>query len=540
VLPFENLGDASDAYFADGITDAVRGKLTGLANVEVIARASSMQYRGTTKLPGDVARELGVRYLLTGTVRWAKGAGTNHVQVSPELVEISNDGAAASRWQQPFDAEMADVFRVQSEIAGKVAEAMRVAVGGADQVRLTEVPTRDPAAYDAFLRAEAIYFSRGSGPTSVRRAVTEYERAVSLDTGFALAWSRLARARALLYSNGVPTPELGRLAREAADRALRLAPKSEFAHIALSSYYRNIEGDPARALVELETARSLAPNDPEVLSRLAGTYAALGRFDDALVSARAAQQLDPRSAAPAIQLTSSLLRLRRYPEARQAVTRELALAPNVSSVQDYVMVALGEGDLSEARGILAKEGAQLDPDDVLAFIGTYQDLGWVLDDAAQRRLLAIGPEPFDNDRATWAIVRAQVYGWRGDSAAARAWGDTAAREFAAQIRTAPNDAQRHVMLGLAYAYAGRRPEAVAEGERGVALLPIDRDYLNGPYMVHQLARIHLLLGNREKALDLLEGLLAQPYYLSPGWLRIDPTFAPLKGHPRFEKLIANR
>ena len=540
VLPFENLGDSSEAYFADGITDAVRGKLTGLANMEVIARASSMRYRGTTKSPTDIARELGVRYLLTGTVRWAKGSGTSHVQVSPELVEIAGDGAASSKWQQPFDAEIADVFRVQGEIAGKVAEAMRVAVGGVDQARLVEVPTRDSAAYDAFLRAEALYWSNPSAPTQLRRAIAEYERSVTLDSTFALAWARLSRTRSMLYSNGVPTPELARLAREAADRAVRLAPQSEFTHVMLSSYYRAVENSPERGLAELEIARASAPNDPEVHSKLASTYASLGRFEDALSSARLAQQLDPQSISPASNLQRVLVRLRRYPEARAAADRELALAPNISSLEDRMMVSLAEGDLAGARRILDDGGSRMNQDELVAFLATYQDLGWVLTDAQQLRLLALGPDVFDDDRANWAIVRAQVYDWRGDPVAARAWGDTAAREFAQQLRASPNNAQRHTFLGLSLAYAGRRTEAIAEGERGMALLPLERDYENGTYMRHQMARIYLLIGDREKALDILESILARPYYLSPGWLRIEPTFAPLKGNPRFEKLIAAR
>jgi Flp pilus assembly protein TadD len=164
----------------------------------------------------------------------------------------------------------------------------------------------------------------------------------------------------------------------------------------------------------------------------------------------------------------------------------------------------------------------------------------VLDDEAQRRVLTFGPELFDDDRASWALARAQFYGWRGDASSARAWGDTAVRALEQQVRVSPDDAQLHALLGLALAHAGRGAQAVAEGNRSTALLPMERDAVNGPYMHHLLARIHVLLGEQEKALDVLEPLLARPYVLSPGWLRIDPSFAPLKGNPRFEKLIAGR
>jgi serine/threonine-protein kinase len=541
VLPFENLGDSANAYFAEGITDAVRGKLTALPSLEVIARGSSIQYRATAKPPTEVARELGVRYLLTGTVRWARGTGrASRVQVSPELVEIKPDGTAASRWQQPFDAEIADVFRVQGEIATRVAEAMRLTLGVADQARLVEVPTRDPAAYDAFLRAEAMFTSGATSATELRRTVAEYERAVSIDTAFADAWARLAGARALLYANGVPTPALGRQAREAADRALVLAPTRALGHRALASYYMNVERNPQRALTEVEAARAATPNDATVLSVLAGVYSATGRFQDAVTAARSAERLDPRAMLPLQQLRGALSALRRYREAREVADREMTLSPNVSSIEDRVIVALAVGDLADARRVIDDASKRVNPDELFTYLAIYQDLGWVLDDAAQRRLLSLGAEHFDGDRAIWSIVRAQVYGWRGDSAMARVWGDTAAREFDVQMRLSPEDAQRHAFHGLSLAYAGRAAEAIAEGQRGVALLPVERDAVNGPYQLHLLARIYLLAGERERALDMLDGLLARPYFLSPGWLRIDPTFASLEGNPRFEKLAAGR
>jgi tetratricopeptide (TPR) repeat protein len=243
---------------------------------------------------------------------------------------------------------------------------------------------------------------------------------------------------------------------------------------------------------------------------------------------------------PLQQLRGALSALRRNGEAREVADREMALSPNLSSIEDRVIVSLAEGDLEGARRFLASAGQRVNQDELVTYLAIYQDLGWVLDDASQQRLLSLGPEHFDNDRATWSIVRAQVYRWRGDSASARVWGDTAAAEFAAQVRANPDDAQRHAFHGLALAYAGRRADAIAEGERGVALLPVERDAVNGPYQVHLLARIYLLAGEREKALDLLEQLLGRPYYLSPGWLRIDPTFASLEGNARFEKLIAAR
>jgi tetratricopeptide (TPR) repeat protein len=182
--------------------------------------------------------------------------------------------------------------------------------------------------------------------------------------------------------------------------------------------------------------------------------------------------------------------------------------------------------------------SRVDPVALLAFFGTYQDLYRVLDDAQQQQLLALPPSAFDDDLGNWGIVRAQTYWLRKDPAKARVYADSARLAFDEQLRATPDDDQRHVFRGLALAYLGRKAEAIAEGKRGVSLLPIRRDAYNGPYDQHQLARIYLLVGEPEKALDQLEPLLKMPYYLSPGWLKIDPTFAPLRGNARFERLVA--
>src|SRR6476659_7829292 len=180
VLPFENLGDSSDAYFADGVGDEVRSKLAGIAGLSVIARGSSNQYRHTTKSPEQVARELGADYLLTATVRWDKAGGASRVRVSPELVDVGPGHAPRTRWSQPFDAALTDVFQVQGEIAAKVASALDIALADSAQRKLEAAPTANLAAYDAYLKGLA---SLGNDPPTLRRAIGYYERAVALDSG---------------------------------------------------------------------------------------------------------------------------------------------------------------------------------------------------------------------------------------------------------------------------------------------------------------------------------------------------------------------
>ncbi len=201
VLPFENEGDSADGYFADGMTEAVHDKLTGLSGLEVIGTASSRQYRGTTKTPQQIGQELGVRYLLEGRVRWAKGAGgASRVRVSPELIDVNS---ASDKWAQPFDAPLTDVFQVQGDIAGKVAQSLQVALTPAAQQTLASRPTSDLLAYDAYLRGVAIA-EQGNSPQLLHRAIGAFREAVARDSIFALAWSELGHEYYLLFFNALP------------------------------------------------------------------------------------------------------------------------------------------------------------------------------------------------------------------------------------------------------------------------------------------------------------------------------------------------
>jgi eukaryotic-like serine/threonine-protein kinase len=536
VLPFENLGDSTDAYFADGITNEVRGKLSQISGLAVIARASSNEYRNTTKPPQQIARELGADYLLTATVQWEKTpGGPSRVRVSPELVRVAPGAAPTTTWQQGFDASLTDVFKVQADIAGKVASALDVALADSARRTLAAGPTANLAAYDAFLKGEAATDGMATGnPGSLRRALGYYEQAVARDPAFVPAWARLAQARAYLYANSTPTPELAAQVREAAERARALGPDRPEAQLALGAYYRMID-DRRQALAAFQAGIKLAPANPELLTEAAVSEQSLGRWDAAFPYLEKAAALDPRSANTARRIGFTLLWLRRYPEARVALDRGLTLAPaNITIIENRAMVALAQGDLAGAREVLRASIGVVDPAALVAYFGTYWDLYWVLDDAQQQQLLTLPPAAFDDDRATWALVRAQLWHHRGNASQARAYADTARQGFEEQLRASPDNAQLHSLQGLALAYLGRKAEAVAEGERGVAL---GQQATFGPYYQHLLARIYLLGGEPGKALDQLEPLLKKPYYLSPGWLRIDPTFAPLKGNPRFERLI---
>jgi tetratricopeptide (TPR) repeat protein len=457
-------------------------------------------------------------------------------------VEIRDSGAPASKWQQPFDAALTDVFQVQSDIASRVAQALGVALGGGEEKRLAEPPTRSLSAYDAYLKGEEASQSLAvEDPSALTKALAFYEQAVAQDPAFMQAWAQLSRVSSRLYDLSTPTPERAERSRTSAERAVALAPNRPEGHLALGMYQTFVLRDPVRAVDQYARGRLLAPNDAELLAATALAEEFLGRWDLSVEHFRQAERLDPRSVLTQNKLGEALLFLRRLDEARRNIDRGLALAPsNLSMIELHVMTFLMQGDLAGARSVLRNPPKGVEAAALVSYVASFWDLVWVLDEEERRLLLSLTPSAFDNDRGGWGLALAQACALKGDTAQLHATAEAAREAFEEQLRASPGDRQRYVLLGVALAYLGRKEEAIREGERGVALGTSIRDAYSLPYFRHQLARIYILVGEPEKALDQLETLLKTPYFLSPGWLKIDPNFDPLRNNPRFQKLVIGK
>ncbi|HYX21202.1 MAG TPA: protein kinase, partial [Thermoanaerobaculia bacterium] len=450
VLPFENLGAPEDDYFADGIADEVRAKLTSLPNLQVIARGSSTPYKKTTKTPKQIAEELNASYLLTATVRWVKSAGMNRVHVTPELVDVTRPDAPTSKWQQPFDASLTDVFQVQSDIASKVAQALGVALGAGEQKQLAEKPTENLAAYDAFLKGRDIQgHGNSTDPTSLHKALAFYEQAVALDPNFAEAWAALSHAASGLYGNGTPTAALAVRARQAAEKAIALAPDRPDGYSAMGSYERQVKNDIRKAAEQYEKGQRLAPGDPRFLFAAALLDQGLGNWGPSIKKLRQVESLDPRSVPARRVLGFTLLFLRRYPEAREALDRALALAPtNLDALEYKAMTYAAEGNLAGAREVL--NGAPKEIETALvAACAYYYAFAWSFDDAQRDLLFRLTPTAFDDDRGQWALSLADASALRGDVASATKYATEAVAAFAPQVAELPEDPGRRINLAAA-------------------------------------------------------------------------------------------
>ena len=533
ILPFANQGTADDAYFADGIVDEVRGKLAKVGQLTVIASSSANQYRNSPKTPVEIAKELGVDYLLTGKVRWAGAPGaTRRVQVVPELVDGKT---GATTWQQSFDANMSDVFQMQTSIASQVAGALGAVLGSADQAELEARPTTNAAAYDLYLKGRAIVTNSSAAQ---RVAAGYFEQAVALDSTFAEAWARLGRALTTVYNNGTRDPLVGRRAKEAINRALTLAVNTPTPHSAAARYYQLVDRNVTVADREINLALLAAPKDADVLSQSANLDMQAGRFEAALEKLQRARELDPRSQPTLSTLLTVLVNLHRFDEALGTAPQALALAPGDLGTTEYAAAAhVGKGDLAGAQAVIRDAIGPASATELVAYFAGYNELAWLLEDREYQLLFRLSPAAFDNDQAWWGQSLAIAASQRGDTARARAYADSALAISAAQSAANPTDPQLHALYGVVLALTGRGAEGIREAEQAVALAAPQPNDQNSLYARVQLVRVYIIAGKKEQAIEGLESLSRAQYSITPNRLRLDPTFAPLKGNPRFEKLL---
>ncbi len=544
VLPFDNLGDSADAYFADGVANDVRTKLSQVAGLAVIARTSSNEYRHTRKTAQQIARELGASYLLTATVQWEKvPEQVSRVRVTPELVEVGAGHAPRTRWGQQFDASMTDVFQVQTDIATQVVRALDVALSDSNRRQLAIRPTHNLDAYDSFLRGrEKGPYSGHITPTAMRAAEAEFQRAVRLDSTFAAAWAGLAMTHIALYRLGGIQMADAEAARAEVERAVALAPDLPEVRAATGLYQQVVLGNVRRALEEYDAGLRMSPSSSDLLGLAADADFTLGHQSAAIERVETAVRLDPRSTRLAITLARTYLETRRYSDAQRALDRARELLPaSILTPYTQALLFVSTGDLRKAREALRLAYTESDSTTVVAYVAIREELIWLLQDAEQRLLLRLTPAALDSGRADWALALAQTYWFRGNRDRARAYGDTAAVAFAALIREGTNVADRAqavALLGLALAHSGRMHEAKLRGREALAIAqgttapPWQQSYIQ-----LQVARIKLLAGEPEGAIDHLELALKNSGLISPGWLKVDTRFASLRGSPRFERLV---
>lgn len=539
VLPFENLGHAEDEYLAAGITEEISNRLASVPGLGVVAPPRNDPQVSPTRPPGEVGRELRTDFVLRGAVRWhARPGESGKVRISPSLVRCADDTVV---WAAVLDRRTEDVFSLQSEIAATVLQHLQQALGTCD-LGAGEAPlSTNPEAYQAFLRG-LFHTHRQQIARGQEMAITMFRRAVELDPSFARAHAMLARAYALLYHiNQQTQPEMKRLAREALSRARSLSPDAVETADSEVLYLYWCERDFPGALDRLRVARSRFGERPSVFAFEGYLLRRLGRWREALEAQRKALELAPKDFVLHQQTAITAVYLGLYDEALRLQQEVIRLNPD--EALGYASASFiqrdGLGDLVGARRTLESAPDRSDPDLARAFF--WQEVAeGRFDDAiaTAERLPADEPVDASYDRLIpRSMLVAAAYDCAGDRQHARESYAETLEQIRVKLRIEPNNSRLHQFRGLALAGLRRSAEAIAAGEHAVESCPVTHDAIDGVEALESLAEIMTAVGERERALDVLERLSELPGPLGPTALRLQPRWRSLHGHPRFEALV---
>ncbi len=539
VLPFDNLGPAEDDTFVAGITGVITARLAGIDGLEVIPRTSALPYAGTERNIQKIGAELGVDYILDGTVERERPTDvTSRLRIIPTLVRVSD---SKQMWAEVYDSNMTDVFRVQSDLAERVAQALDITVLAQERQALQSQTTENLEAYDYYLRGNA-YMERGCGQKeNARVAVQMYRRAVDLDPEFVLAQAMLSEAHAALYFYGHDRSE-ARLAsaKQAVDAAVRLAPDLPDVHEALGIYYYWGLLDYDRALEECAIVLRSRPNDSLLFVFIGAVQRRQGKWDQSLRSFEKAMKLDPRSSLSSECFADSSAMLRDYPQAERYFQRAISLSPDLAyPYARYIKTLLSQqGQTQKARDVLrqAREHVDLHEDDLLAYYAILLDIfdghyAPAREFLSAHEALALETQFFYVPKAQ---LDAQISRLESDLLRAQESYNSARILLEDQIQERPQDASLRSALGIAYAGLGRRDDAIREGRLAVELLPVTKEAWAGLWRLEDLARIYTMVGEYDAALDQIEYLVQNPGELSIPLLDLDPVWDPLRDHPRLQ------
>jgi TolB-like protein len=536
VLPFTHVGKPEDRYIAEGLTEEIRSRVAGISGLTVIARASAANYQSGGPL-ADVARELQVQYVVTGTVRTDRApSGEGQVRVTPHLIRV--DGTEV--WSEGFDAQLAPggLFEMQSSIAKGVAKQLNVSLLLPEQVALTRPPTENAEAYQAFLRGN-VYASHRYQEEPARLAVESYAEAVRADPRFALGYARLAEAQTMYYYFHDKARARLDTAATAITRAIALDSTLLEARLARGylSWWGRLDAD--SALADLNAVRRQEPNNSEVFWIIGNVERRSGKWVESLEPLGRAFQLDPRSQVYALDISTTLLVLRRYDDAMRYADRALELAPDwVAAVLQKSLLYWEKGDSLASRRVVREARGRISVLEILKYsIRRHPQHIVVLGGDIRDSLEALPSTPRVVDPAELYLAKAYSFEKRGDSARARAHFDSARVVLEPRAKAAPGEADFHSMLGVAYAGMGRRDDAIREGELAMEILPLSKEAGMGVFPLTSRIRIALLNGEHEVALRHLATLLAIPSVLSKALVKADPFFEQLRSDPRFAELV---
>ena len=534
VLPFENRSeDKTNAYFADGIQDEILTRLAKIDDLKVISRTSTQRYKSSPDNLRDIAKQLGVGHVLEGSVQ----RSGDQVRVNVQLINAETD---AHLWAEVYDRKVADIFAMQSEIAETIAKALRARLSGREKEAVSERPTDNPEAYDAYLRGLTLWNKLTASPEDLSETVRQFTRATELDPRFALAWASLSVAHIFTYAELDAMPGRLALGKEALDRAVALQPDHGEVHFAQGMYQYRGRRDFEAALSSFQKARERSSNKVAAIEFSSYVKRRQGKWSEALQLHTECIELDPRNPILLSEAALTYRALRRFEDAHGLLRRTLEIEPN------SLLTLIAQAEVFAAQGNIAAtkrlaERLPADGSDPAIFNARLR-LGILLREypqviAAVRNLIAGGDTsaaPFMGGYRVWLGIAEALAG----NVPAANEELTRAREELVALR-AGGDSGQYLLKQLILVHAFLRDKPAVDRLAAEAQPDIENDALSGPMVEIVLAAARAQLGETEAAIAAVRQLLAKPGDLSltPALLGLDPLWDPLRSDPRFQELV---
>jgi len=538
VLPFQNLSDdPENAYFADGIQDDVLTNLSKIGDLRVISRTSVMQYRDKATNLRDIGKALAVSNILEGSVR----RSGNKVRVNVQLIDANSDEHI---WANDYDRDVSDVFAIQSDLAQKIAEALQAKLSPGEKSRMERKPTENGEAYLAFVQAHDLSCAF-EDLEKLKQSEQLYSRAIELDPNFALAIARYSQLESWFLHDIDRTAERREKARALAERALQLQPDLPEAHLALGFCYYYGDNNYDAALREFEIAQRGLPNESEVYLAIGAIQRRQGKWAESTANLEKAASLNPKDTWPLQNLSFNYQMLRDFRKANQTIDRALALDPKAFSLLEVKskLAIVENGDFGVAeRALAALQSANISNAEKLKAANARADI-FLLERKYQEGLQAAENLPDDQIAAFPGHLSSKYYyiGFARkalrDETGAQAAFLKAKNTLEEQLKRSPDNPDIHIQLAKVLAFLSEKDSALAEAQRATELLPETKDAFGGPEVMAGVAEVYAILGESDRAIEILDRLLSRPSGVTTQALKINPIWDPLRRDPRFQGLI---
>lgn len=537
VLPFENAGPESDAFFAAGMTEEIEERLGAVTELTVISDSGGTVVEDRDDAIRRIGDELGAEYVLAGAVQRTSDEG-NAPRLLADL-RLVRVGDSEVLWTESYDRLLADVFAVQADVAMTVIDRLGVSVEPATRAVLERHATDNMEAYEAYLQGLP---NRWSFDINELVAAGDYfNRAVELDPTFASAFVALSENHSQIFHfRGDRSPQRLANAIATALRALEIQPDLPEGHRALGLYYYWGQRNYKQALSEFSLAAAGRPNDPLIISSIGLVLRRQGRWQEAMDAFIRVSQLDPKDDINAVDMASTCGRMRRYEDGVEHCRRAIALAPG--DVFPYILLAktmrTANGSIDGAREVLE---SMPDKDTVQQGYSRFEQALYERDYPAALTWLAptdeLTSDPINEEIFARQLAVCEGRILAGEPADGVRACDQARISLERARENSPVDPAVHAALGWTYALLGEKTSAIASGERAVELLPVSADAMAGHSFLVRLAKIYAWSDEPYAAVKTIEKALAMPGWLSVSTLDLDPDWDPIRTDPRFQELL---